>query len=98
MNALLRSAETELRRVHFAFSIGHAIDVAKYGQGWIRTSEGVKPADLQNDTVPLYKPLPVDECQSCVKICDLWHVLNIPGPSCGGAKPKPPEPPWLTAV
>src|SRR5258707_11238814 len=25
-----------------------ACEVAKYGQGWIRTSEGVKPADLQS--------------------------------------------------
>jgi hypothetical protein len=33
----------------YGLPYGHrACEAAKYGQGWIRTSEGVKPADLQS--------------------------------------------------
>jgi hypothetical protein len=60
---LLRSAATELRRAYFALAKSHlacrgkvwlairsrrACEGAKYGQEWIRTTEGVKPADLQS--------------------------------------------------
>ena len=41
--ALLRSTDAELRRAYFALAV-----LAKYGQEWIRTTEGVKPADLQS--------------------------------------------------
>ena len=40
--ALAADLISALRTAHAAVALG------KYGQGWIRTSEGVKPADLQS--------------------------------------------------
>jgi hypothetical protein len=61
-DALLRSADAELPRAYFALVPGClpagakyglpyvalSLRRAKYGQEWIRTTEGVKPADLQS--------------------------------------------------
>jgi hypothetical protein len=47
--ALLRSAEPSFEEhASPGFRRTTRSASAKYGQGWIRTSEGVKPADLQS--------------------------------------------------